>query len=62
LGLLAAVAATRLLRSLLYQVTPHDPVTFAAVTGVLLLVTAAACYLPALRATKVDPVAALRMD
>jgi putative ABC transport system permease protein len=61
-GLLAAIATTRMLRSLLYQVTPHDPMTFAAVTGVLLLITAAACYLPARRATKVDPLTALRTD
>jgi predicted permease len=62
LGLVAAVATTRLLRSLLYQVTPYDPITFVAVTAILMSVTATACLLPALRATKVDPVAALRAD
>jgi putative ABC transport system permease protein len=62
LGLAAAVATTRVLTTLLYQVTPYDPTTFATGTGVLLLVTAAACLLPALRATRVDPVAALRAD
>jgi putative ABC transport system permease protein len=60
LGIVAAIGATRLLRTLLYQVTPYDPFTFASVTAVLILITAAACYLPALRATRVDPVAALR--
>jgi putative ABC transport system permease protein len=62
LGVVAAIAATRVLRTLLYQVTPYDPLTFVSVTGVLIVVTAAACYLPALRATKVDPVTALRAD
>jgi ABC-type antimicrobial peptide transport system permease subunit len=62
LGIVVAIAATRVLRTLLYQVTPYDPLTFVSVTGILIAVTAAACYLPALRATKVDPIAALRAD
>jgi putative ABC transport system permease protein len=62
LGIIAAIATTRVLTTLLYQVTPYDPITFATGTGVLLVVTAAACLLPALRATRVDPVAALRAD
>jgi ABC-type antimicrobial peptide transport system permease subunit len=62
LGLVAAIGATRLLRTLLFQVTPYDPLTFVSVTAVLIAVTAAACFLPALRATRVDPVTALRAD
>ena len=62
LGIVAAIATTRLLGTLLYQVTPYDPLTFVTVTGALIFVTAAACFLPALRATKVDPVTALRAD
>ena len=61
-GLVAAFAVTRLLTSLLYQIQPHDPATVVTVTAVLLLVTVAACYLPARRATRIDPVSALRGD
>ena len=61
-GLVAAFAVTRLLTSLLYQIQPHDPATLVTVTAGLLLVTAAACYLPARRATRIDPVSALRGD
>jgi len=61
-GLLGAVAASRVLRSMLYQTQPTDPVTF--VIGPLVLITAAllACWLPARRAAKVDPMAALRCE
>jgi putative ABC transport system permease protein len=62
LGLAAAVAATRLLSSLLFQVTPTDPVTLGAVAGLLLAVTLAATLLPARRATKVDPMVALHYE
>jgi len=60
LGTLGALALSRVVASLLYQVAPTDPVTYAAVAGLLAAVTAAAGYLPAFRASRVDPVAALR--
>jgi putative ABC transport system permease protein len=62
LGIVAAVFATRILRNQLFGVTAGDPLTFMAVPLVLLLVAAVACYLPAVRATQLDPTAALRAD
>jgi putative ABC transport system permease protein len=60
LGLLVAFAAMRLLDSLLFGVSTHDPLTFGAVSLILALAAVLACYIPARRATKVDPIIALR--
>jgi len=61
-GAAAALPVTRLMSGLLYGVTPTDPVTFAAVALLLLLVASAASWLPARRAVRVDPVTALRAE
>jgi putative ABC transport system permease protein len=61
-GLLGALAGTRVLRSALFQVDPTDLPTLAGVTGLLCLVALAACWAPARRATRVDPLAALRAE
>jgi putative ABC transport system permease protein len=60
LGLIAALGVTRLLRSMLYDVPPADPVTFALTALVLLAVAAAASALPGWRAAALDPVKTLR--
>jgi putative ABC transport system permease protein len=62
LGLVAAFAASRYLESLLFGVTTHDPTTFAAVPALLLLVSLIAVIIPARRATRVNPIQALRED
>jgi hypothetical protein len=61
-GLLASLGITRLVRDLLYEVEPNDPLTVAAGTGVLLAAAVSAAFLPALRAASVDPTQALRHE
>jgi putative ABC transport system permease protein len=62
MGLAGAWGATRLLKSMLFNVTPTDPWTFSAVAAALFLIAMGACLLPARRAMKVDPIVALRAE
>jgi len=61
-GLIAAFGLTRFIASLLYNVSPNDPPTYASVAVVLTVTSVIACYVPALRATRVDPGSVLREE
>ena len=62
IGVAGSLLMARSLTALLFGVTPGDPLTLAVTAGVLLIVAAAACFVPARRATRVDPMVALRAD
>jgi len=62
IGLGAAIGLTRLMRSLLFEISPLDPLAFAAAPSLLVAAALLASYLPARRAAAVDPVEALRME
>jgi putative ABC transport system permease protein len=62
LGVCGAAWLTRMMSSLLFGVTPGDPLTLATVATLLLLTAALACYIPARRATRVDPLVVLRVE
>jgi ABC-type antimicrobial peptide transport system permease subunit len=62
LGTAAALGLTRLMANQLFGVSPHDPLTFAGVALLLAMVALGACYLPARRAMRTDPMAALRQE
>jgi predicted permease len=62
IGLVGSFFAARLLKSIIVQTSPQDPVTFVSITILLVTITAAACFLPTRRASRLDPVKALRTD
>jgi len=61
-GFTAAPATAQLVKSLLFGITPHDPVTLVAAPSSLIVITILACLLPAARAARVDPMLALRAE
>jgi ABC-type antimicrobial peptide transport system permease subunit len=62
IGVAVAVALTRMMKSWLFGVSPTDPLTFAAAALLLTIVALLSCWIPARRATKVDPITALRFE
>ena len=62
IGLMSAFAMTRVMKSLLFGVSATDPMTFALIAILLIVVALLACYLPAMRAMKVDPLTALKYE
>jgi len=62
IGIVSALGLTRLMANQLFGVSAHDPLTFAGVAMLLIIVAIAACYLPAQRAMRVDPMIALRHE
>jgi ABC-type antimicrobial peptide transport system permease subunit len=62
IGVAGALAATRLLRTMLFDLSPSDPVTYVTIIGVLVAAVVTASWIPARRASRVDPVVALRAD
>ena len=62
LGVIAGCVSTRVLQKLLYEVTPTDPLTFAATSVLLIVVAIAATFFPARRASRIEPMVALRND
>jgi len=62
IGVAGSLFVTRAMQSLLFGVSPTDPVTFAVIVALLVLVTLAACWIPARSATRVDPIVALRYE
>jgi len=62
LGMIGAMALTRLLKNMLFEIGPYDPIVFAAVSFQLLVIAFFACWIPAHRATRIDPMTALRYE